>query len=142
MPFETAMLSEGQRETPHALCARSCPRRRTRYPKNRRLHDLIHSEAESRDAVRASEAIHRSADDATTRTKRRIRTIPARSHRSKPSETRKAGSQTRTNRLRGTVKLIWASPIAGSKVDFFNTIRTKLPLILICAITGFSLNQT
>ena len=130
VPAQTSVLPWRPRPTRDAIRPQSGSRRRPRHTQNRCLHDLVHSEAESRDALCSSEAIHRCADDATSRTQRRIRTVPARSNGTKPQKTCKTGSANTTNRLSGPAQLFWASPIGGSNPDFFNTIRTKLSLDL------------
>lgn len=118
------MLPRGLWPTRDAISSRSGSGRRPRYPENGCLHDFVHSEMESRNAVCSPEAIHRPADDAVPRTKRRIRTVPARSQSPEPQKTCKTGSAIGTNRLTETAQLIWALPIGSSNVDFFNTIRT------------------
>ena len=110
MPIKSKMLSEAASPKRASFRPRGGTRCRPQHSGNRRLHGIVRSEAESRNALRPSEAIHRRIDDAPTRTQRRIRTVPTRSHCPKPQEACKTGSATGTNRLRGTVKLLSTSP--------------------------------
>ena len=110
MPIESKMLSEAASPKRASFRPRGGTRCRPQHSRDRRLHGIVRSEAESRNALRPSEAIHRRIDDAPKRTQRRIRTVPTRSHRPKPQEACKTGSATGTNRLRGTVKLLSTSP--------------------------------
>ncbi len=103
-----------------------------------RIHYLVHPKAESRDALRSSETIHWRADDAAERTKRRIRTVPARSHSSKPQKDRQTYPRTATNRLKEIAKTLRASTTRRSNTDFFNTIRTEPTLEIFHPMSAFT----